>query len=171
MTKEQILTAIEQAISTGEINDVNTGFITTIKEQNAGIGLTFWVGTQAQYNAIETKSNNCFYIVTDDQTIDIELDALKTDVAEINENYLNTVNRIDRLSQRVNEFGKIIFEGRGVKDTVIEELLNYNVILAKVGVYMYDTDGSTKILYTANILMKGFWYCIKKRFFGKNKKS
>ncbi len=74
MTKEQIMTAIERAISTGEIcEDVDTGFITRIKEQNNGAGLTFWVGTSAEYNALDPKINNCFYIITDDTTTkDIE---------------------------------------------------------------------------------------------------
>lgn len=66
MTKEQILTAIQQAVSTGGIKDVDTGFITTIKEQNSGNALTFWVGTTAQYNAITEKAEDCFYILTDD---------------------------------------------------------------------------------------------------------
>lgn len=66
MTKEQILTAIQQAVSTGEIKDVDTGFITTIKEQNRGSALTFWVGTAAEYNAITEKAEDCFYIITDD---------------------------------------------------------------------------------------------------------
>lgn len=66
MTKEQILAAITQAVETGEIKDVDTGFVTTIKEQNSGAGLTFWVGTSAEYNALETKATNCFYIITDD---------------------------------------------------------------------------------------------------------
>lgn len=68
MTKEQILTAIEQAINNGEITDVDTGFITNIKEQNAGVGLSFWIGSQAEYNALTEKVNNCFYIITDDST-------------------------------------------------------------------------------------------------------
>lgn len=73
MTKEQIMTAIEQAISNGEIGDVDTGFITRIKEQNNGAGLSFWVGTSAEYNALDPKINNCFYIITDDTTTeDIE---------------------------------------------------------------------------------------------------
>lgn len=68
MTKEQILTAIEQAAATGEIKDVDSGFITTVKEQNSNAGLTFWIGTQAEYNAIENVQENCFYIISDDTT-------------------------------------------------------------------------------------------------------
>lgn len=70
MTKEQILAAIEQAISTGKITDVDTGFVTKLKEQNANKALTFWVGTTAEYNELPEKVNNCFYILTDDTTGD-----------------------------------------------------------------------------------------------------
>lgn len=66
LTKEQILTAILQAVSTGEIKDVDTGFVTKIKEQNHNSALSFWVGTSAEYNALETKDDGCFYILTDD---------------------------------------------------------------------------------------------------------
>ena len=70
MTKEQIITAIAQYMDSGEITDVDTGFITTLKEQNHNTGLTFWVGTQAEYNALETHTPNCFYIIADDTTVD-----------------------------------------------------------------------------------------------------
>lgn len=89
MTKEQILAAIEQAVSTGEIKDVDTGFVTKIKEQNKGTALTFWVGTTAQYNAIEQKAENCFYIVTDDNRIadiDAAIKDINDSIKEINEN-------------------------------------------------------------------------------------
>ena len=66
MTKEQILTAIEQAVNDGKITNVDTGFVTSLKEKNANKALTFWVGTTAEYNAILTKVENCFYILTDD---------------------------------------------------------------------------------------------------------
>lgn len=81
MTKEQILTAIEQALTTGEIKDVDTGFITKIKEQNGGGGVKFWVGTNAEYNALTDKEDNCFYIITDDTTA-ADTDAF---IAELNE--------------------------------------------------------------------------------------
>mgnify|MGYP000011353296 FL=1 len=67
LTKEQILSAIEQAVNSGKIKDVDTGFITKIKEQNKNAGLMFWVGNQAEYNALESKRNNCLYIITDDR--------------------------------------------------------------------------------------------------------
>lgn len=78
MTKEQILAAITQAVETGSVGDVDTGFITAIKEKNSGRAVTFWVGTQVQYNAIETKDTNCMYIITDDTLRDDMLKALET---------------------------------------------------------------------------------------------
>ena len=73
MTREEILTAIVQAVESHEIGNVDTGFITTIAEQNGNVGLTFWVGTTAEYNAISPKQTNCFYILTDDDELsDIE---------------------------------------------------------------------------------------------------
>jgi hypothetical protein len=83
MTKEQILTAITQAVETGEIKDVDTGFITSIKEQNSGAALSFWVGTQAQYNALTEIAQDCFYIITDDTSI--------SDINEILEQHTKTL--------------------------------------------------------------------------------
>lgn len=83
MTKEQILAAITQAVESGEIHDVDTGFVTTVREQNHGAGLSFWIGTTAEYNAIERKAENCFYICTDDTTGDDlkkSIEELKTEV-------------------------------------------------------------------------------------------
>jgi hypothetical protein len=65
MTKEQILAAIAQAAKNGLVFDVDAAYITKVRESNAGGYVTFWVGTQAQYNAIKDKDTNCMYIVTD----------------------------------------------------------------------------------------------------------
>lgn len=68
MTKEQILAAIAQAAETGLTIDEDAAFITKVKEMNAGGMVTFWVGTQAQYNALESVDKNCLYIITDKQS-------------------------------------------------------------------------------------------------------
>lgn len=68
MTKEQILAAIQQAVESHEIADVDSGFVTTIKEQNKNTGIKFWFGTTAQFNALSTKQGNTMYILTDDDT-------------------------------------------------------------------------------------------------------
>lgn len=65
MSKEQIFAAIAEA--TGKTpTEVDAAFITQIKESNAGKNLYFWLGTQAQYNALAVKDHtSCFYILTD----------------------------------------------------------------------------------------------------------
>lgn len=85
MTKEQIYELIANSIAQGELAgvDAENPFITRIKEQNKGVPLTFWVGTQAEFNAIEEKAENCFYIITDSTAqSDIEnaLSELKTSI-------------------------------------------------------------------------------------------
>jgi hypothetical protein len=66
MTKEQILAAIAQAAETGMVYDPDAAMVSKVKESNAGGSVSFWVGTMAQYNAIENKDANCMYIITDD---------------------------------------------------------------------------------------------------------
>lgn len=66
MTKEQILAAIAQAIQTGQIAELDTGFITRLKEINKGRTLQIWLGTSAEFNALEQQETNVLYIKTDD---------------------------------------------------------------------------------------------------------
>lgn len=66
MTKEQILAAIAQAAETGLVFDPDAAFVSKVKETNSGMNVTFWVGTQAEYNKLESIEANCLYIITDD---------------------------------------------------------------------------------------------------------
>ena len=93
MTKEQILTAISQAVETGKVKDVDTGFVTRLVEQNKGVALYFWVGTQAEYNAIETKADDCFYIITDD-TIKEDIEAAIAELTKSVEAIENKVGKV-----------------------------------------------------------------------------
>lgn len=52
MTREQVITAIDQIISTGEVQDLDTGFVTTLKEINHGVGFRVWLGTTAEYQVL-----------------------------------------------------------------------------------------------------------------------
>ena len=68
LTKEQILTAIYQAVNDGIITDINAGFIQTIKTIN-NTALKFFVGSQSEYDALpEMDKQNLFAIITDDTT-------------------------------------------------------------------------------------------------------
>lgn len=65
LNKEQILSAITQACSGAAVIDPDASPISKVKEGNAGKSVTFWVGTQAQYNAIAAKDPYCVYVITD----------------------------------------------------------------------------------------------------------
>lgn len=78
MTKEEILTAIAQAIQTGQIAELDTGFITRLKEINKGRTLQIWLGTSAEFNALEQQETNVLYIKTDDTSAQDISGALQT---------------------------------------------------------------------------------------------
>lgn len=87
MTKEQILTAIVQAVETGEIRDVDTGFITTIKTIN-GVPLKFFCGERWQYEELsEEEKENLYAIITNEDGsaagIIETIEKLSSDMTEI----------------------------------------------------------------------------------------
>lgn len=69
MTKEQILAAITQAVESGEVGDVDTGFVSKVKTVN-GSYVNFFIGTQAEYDALDdsVKNDNLVAFVTNDTT-------------------------------------------------------------------------------------------------------
>ena len=92
MTKEQILTAITQAVNEGTIGDINTGFVTTIKTVN-GRALKFFVGSQSEYEVLtDDEKKNLFAVITNDtnkeslfsaiEEIRAQLDAQETRLAD-----------------------------------------------------------------------------------------
>lgn len=114
MTKEEILTAIVQAIQSGTIGDVDTGFITRLKEINKGQAFRIWLGTSAEYNALveagETEIN-VLYIKTDDTSAANvsnalasaaeRLTALETEVGEL-DTFTDTMYKtLERINNRV----------------------------------------------------------------------
>lgn len=42
------------------------GYIESLKELNKGGKFTTWIGTQAEYDALETIEDNCLYLITDE---------------------------------------------------------------------------------------------------------
>lgn len=113
MTKEQTIAAIEQVISQGFISDVDTGFITKIKEQNKQKDLTFWVGSQAEYNAIETKAENCFYVISNSgnfaelkkavENLIIENETIKESIVDLKDKQFNDCLKLEREIRAVRQ--------------------------------------------------------------------
>jgi hypothetical protein len=63
--------------------DEDAAFITKVKESNAGGMLSFWVGTQAQYNALASIDKNCLYIITDKQANSSDMGTFVEDVEHL----------------------------------------------------------------------------------------
>lgn len=133
MTKEQILAAITQAVESHSISDVDTGFVTTLKERNAGNGLKFWVGTTAQYNALDPKEENCFYILSDDteledleaeiQSIDTAVQAIQNKAGQLLKDdttvYSGTSIDVDMIGQNtLNEYKTVCVEIKNIVNVV-----------------------------------------------------
>jgi len=93
MTKEEIETAIVNAIEQGEIGEIDTGFVTSLKEQNGGQAFKVWIGTQAQYNAIANPEKNVLYLITDDTT-DSDLEEAFEELEETVENLAEDVTTL-----------------------------------------------------------------------------
>lgn len=164
MTKEQILTAIEQAISTGEIKDVDTGFVTRLKEQNANKALIFWIGTTAEYNALTEKKENCFYILTDDTTdddINASLNEIKNDVSvigetvgKLNTDFNKTKNDVTLLNN-IRERNEKVLLATGGNDPINLEIQNINdYTLVRVSV-LDRSPSDILCLVTKTILFDG----------------
>lgn len=99
MTKEQILAAITQAVESHTISDVDTGFVTLLKENNRGTGLSLWFGTQAEYNAIETKMPDTIYFITDAS----RLDDMEAVITTLQNDYQSVVSSVDDVESDVNQ--------------------------------------------------------------------
>ena len=144
MTKEQILTAIEQAVSNGKIINVDTGFVTKIKECNKNAALTFWIGTQAEYNALPEITENCFYIVTDDtsgEDFDAAFEELKEKVNLLEEEDNKKITALMSNKGELLYESKIGFTEDNAKGTAINENINnYSLLWVELGGELRDGE-------------------------------
>lgn len=135
LTKEQVLAAIVQAIEGGTISNIDTGFVTTIKEQNKGQGLMFWVGTTAEYEALAEKPNNVLYIKTDD-----------TSAQDISNNFTSISNQITSIKDSLDTklSGTVLYSGDfSTSGTMIElsYVPNFEFLQVTLGFEFSDIEG------------------------------
>ena len=147
MSKEQIIATIQEAISTGTIPELDAGVITKIKEQNKQRALSFWVGSQAEYNAIQKKADNCFYIINNSgnfaelkQKVDDNskaLQGLTNNVEEIVKKSFTIVEEYHGPRTHYFKFGN----GLEIEFGYLELFYGTKFIDADVDVDVYDIDG------------------------------
>lgn len=112
LTREQIYEAITEA--TGNVpQNVDDAFITRLKEQNSQKPLKIWVGTQAEFNALEEKDLDTLYYYDDNDYEEL--------LAKIT-NILNGTTPVETAENSVNVTTSIngqaltdIFESNGKK--------------------------------------------------------
>lgn len=101
LTKEQIYELISG--TTGKTpQGVDEAFITKLKELNKNGNVSIWVGSSAEYNAIEVKDQNTLYVITDDtfyedvqSTLDdlaVAVNSVGSDCQQKMNDYLSDVN-------------------------------------------------------------------------------
>ncbi len=112
MTKEQIYTAIAQAVNEGTISDIDTGFIQTVKTIN-GTPLKFFVGTQHEYDILSAADKeNLFAIITNDATRESILAAVES-LQETVESLLVRVEGMEAGTVTVKNASKAIHDANG----------------------------------------------------------
>lgn len=109
LTKEQVYELIQG--TTGKVPaGVDEGFITKLKEQRAQADVSIWVGSNAEYNALETKDDNVLYVVTDDpffQELDERMKVIEDSIATI-DSTLRTM--MDQKTAEIDEWMQAIDE-------------------------------------------------------------
>lgn len=80
MTREQILTAIQQAVEKGYVSDPDSAVFSKVKELRTGTSTSLWIGTEAQFNGlniaptvaktvVRVGTDGVLYLCTDDTSI------------------------------------------------------------------------------------------------------
>lgn len=73
------------------ISPDGTVSVVRVRDTNDGNDVTFWVGTKAQYDALDRVIDNCIYIITGDATID----AIKTRLDGISDHIISNFEDVD----------------------------------------------------------------------------
>jgi len=150
MTKEQIIAAIAEATGATP-TQIDAAFITKIKEKNRNAPLKFWIGTQAEYNALATIDANTFYIFTDSDELStieqIAEDAAEAKAQEICQPLENDIDDLEEdvtaIQTELDKKGVVLFDGSQSSNipygdsliVEVEGLSDYTVVAVQIGGY------------------------------------
>lgn len=130
MTKEQIIAAIAEATGVA-VSDIDSAFITKIKEINHQNAVRIWMGTNAEYNAITEKSDDVLYVITDD-----------TFVEDTSNELINLDNKIDANNETMEDRMDEFEESMKAQIAAIKDKIATNpVIESEVTGESYGTKG------------------------------
>lgn len=91
LDKEGVYAVLEQAIEDGDLEHVaaDSAFVSKIKDLNGGQDFKVWIGTTAEYNAIQEKTQNTLYLLTDDE--------LEQELSDIEDNVTTLFNEVENI--------------------------------------------------------------------------
>lgn len=142
MTKEQIITAIMQAVNEGTIGNLDAGFIHLVQEMNKQKTLSFWVGTITEFNALKEKDNDTLYLFTDDPT----LDDIETALQTLNDTQKSNVDTFNKKDADTNKRIDNIISGETPINTLNDvTIADYNLV------YQKEFDSSEDELVTLKV--------------------
>lgn len=76
--------------------------LSSIKETNNGLPISFWVGSREQYEAIDQPAENCLYIITDDTSAD--------DLQQLLNGIIENITAADEKAQAADEKAQAAME-------------------------------------------------------------
>ena len=96
-TREEVLSLLQQAINDGSLQNIDPEYaaIKKIVDSNGGDNITFWTGTEAEFNALDPKPAISYFIPRrgSDGTIYICLD----------DSHINSLPTTEMTAERVLE--------------------------------------------------------------------
>lgn len=131
LTTAQILEAIAEAIETGQVPSELKAFIDAIQEQNKGNSLKFWLGTQAEFLALESTSDDIIYFINDSTNLRDLSNALaqleeKLESGDFVVEKANNATNADTAKQAIEFAGRWIYNGTGLSIDVNGETAVYD---------------------------------------------
>jgi len=141
LDKEGIYAMLEQAIENGDLEhvDEDSAFVSKLKEVNSGANFKVWIGTTAEYNAIQTKTENTLYLLTDDN-LDQQLTTMEQDMATLQENVDSLSEGLTTATNTLNQ--RITSETNTLDQKITTEINRVNNILASEEI---QADGTAAV--------------------------
>lgn len=126
MTREQITAAIIEAVNEGTISDIDAGFITKVLEKNKQKVMSFWVGTQAEFHALESKDPDTLYLFSDDPLISDINNAINAE--ETNRKAADGIleAKLETLDSKITKIEDGTTEVKKATETKVVNIINSN---------------------------------------------